>query len=167
VTSDKVKNGSLVRADFRHGELPVGRSGAPGAQGPLGPQGSAGPQGQQGPIGPPGPQGPRGATGPQGPPGASGPQGDAGPQGPDGPPGLSGYTRAHAGMQMTSASATLTPQCPPGDMALGGGPSANSERVTFVDSQPTADGTGWFVSAKADAAGPLIGVDVICASVAR
>jgi Collagen triple helix repeat (20 copies) len=167
VTSDKVKNGSLVRADFRHGELPVGRPGAPGAQGPLGPQGSAGPQGQQGPIGPPGPQGPRGATGPQGPPGASGPQGDAGPQGPDGPPGLSGYTRAHAGMQMTSASATLTPQCPPGDMALGGGPSANSERVTFVDSQPTADGTGWFVSAKADAAGPLIGVDVICASVAR
>jgi len=167
VTSEKVRNGSLVRADFKRGQLPAGRPGAPGAPGPLGSQGAAGPQGQQGPAGAPGTQGPRGATGPQGPPGPSGPQGDQGDQGPQGPPGLSGYARAHAGMQMTGTTNTLTAQCPPGDMALGGGPSSNSERVTFLDSQPTPDGTGWTVVAKADAAGPLIAIDAICANVIR
>ncbi len=46
--------------------------GAPGPQGPVGPQG---------PIGPSGPQGPIGRTGPQGQPGPAGPQGEPGPAG--------------------------------------------------------------------------------------
>lgn len=46
ITSSKVKNGSLLRRDFRTGQLPTG---------PQGPQGLQGPQGQQGPPGPPGP----------------------------------------------------------------------------------------------------------------
>jgi hypothetical protein len=40
VTSAKVKNGALLRTDFKSGQLP---SGAPGSQGPQGPQGAPGP----------------------------------------------------------------------------------------------------------------------------
>ena len=45
VTSRKVLDGSLLRVDFRAGQLP---------QGPQGPAGPPGPQGPQGPQGPPG-----------------------------------------------------------------------------------------------------------------
>jgi hypothetical protein len=47
VTSSKVKNGSLLKSDFRAGQLPAG------------PRGLQGPAGLQGPVGP---QGPAGAT---------------------------------------------------------------------------------------------------------
>ncbi len=43
VTSDKVANRTLVAADFRAGQLPVG------------PRGPSGPSGPSGPVGPPGP----------------------------------------------------------------------------------------------------------------
>jgi hypothetical protein len=46
VISSKVKNGSLLKADFKAGQLPAG------PQGPQGPQGSQGIQGTQGPAGP-------------------------------------------------------------------------------------------------------------------
>ena len=48
ITSAKVDDGSLLRADFAASELPQGPQ---GAQGPQGPQGSQGPQGVQGPPG--------------------------------------------------------------------------------------------------------------------
>ena len=51
VTSIKVKNGSLLRADFRAGQIP---SGPPGPQGPAGPAGPTGPAGATGPAGPAG-----------------------------------------------------------------------------------------------------------------
>jgi hypothetical protein len=51
VTSIKVKNGSLVRADFKSNQIP------------RGPAGPAGPAGAAGASGPAGPQGPAGATG--------------------------------------------------------------------------------------------------------
>ena len=54
VTSVKVKNGSLLRSDFRAGQIPAG---------PPGPQGPAGPAGPTGPTGPAGPAGPAGAVG--------------------------------------------------------------------------------------------------------
>ena len=60
VVSSKVKNGSLVAADFKPGQLPRG---APGAAGPAGPAGPQGPQGTTGPAGPQGSQGPKGDTG--------------------------------------------------------------------------------------------------------
>jgi hypothetical protein len=47
VISSKVRNYSLVRADFKPGQIPRG---LPGVPGPLGP---AGPTGPQGPAGPP------------------------------------------------------------------------------------------------------------------
>jgi hypothetical protein len=55
VTTAKVRNGSLLAADFRAGQLRAG---------PSGPQGQPGPQGERGP------QGPAGDRGPQGPPGS-------------------------------------------------------------------------------------------------
>lgn len=42
VTGSKVKNGSLMAADFRAGQLPVGPKGDPGAQGPKGDPGAPG-----------------------------------------------------------------------------------------------------------------------------
>jgi hypothetical protein len=49
VTSSKVKNHSLLKVDFRPGQLPRG------ATGPAGPKGAAGPTGPTGPSGPVGP----------------------------------------------------------------------------------------------------------------
>ena len=48
VTSVKVKNGALLRTDFKPGQLPAG---------PRGPAGATGPAGARGPQGPPGPSG--------------------------------------------------------------------------------------------------------------
>ncbi len=167
VNSEKVRDGSLVAADFRRGQLARGPRGQQGADGPQGPQGAAGPQGLAGPQGPGGPPGPVGAVGPQGPPGMPGPQGDTGPIGPTGPPGISQYAHVSRNKQMAGANDSVSVSCPPGTKVIGGGASANSERVTIINSQPTADEAGWLVTAKADAAGPLIAADAICAVIIR
>ncbi len=52
ITSKQIKNGSLLAADFKKGQLPRGAAGARGAQGPQGAQGAQGPQGPQGPGAP-------------------------------------------------------------------------------------------------------------------
>jgi hypothetical protein len=54
VVSSKVKNGSLLVADFRPGQIPAGPPGLTGPAGPAGPAGAAGPQGPAGPAGPAG-----------------------------------------------------------------------------------------------------------------
>jgi hypothetical protein len=51
----QVRNGSLLKVDFKAGQLPRG------ARGPAGPAGVAGPAGPTGPAGPAGPTGPAGA----------------------------------------------------------------------------------------------------------
>jgi hypothetical protein len=51
VNSSKVINGSLLRKDFRAGQLPQGPRGPRGLGGPAGPAGSAGPAGASGPSG--------------------------------------------------------------------------------------------------------------------
>ena len=45
VVSAKVRNGSLLRADFRAGQIPAGPAGAAGPAGPAGAAGAAGPPG--------------------------------------------------------------------------------------------------------------------------
>lgn len=45
VTTTNVKNGSLLKADFKAGQVPSGPPGAPGAPGAKGPTGPAGPAG--------------------------------------------------------------------------------------------------------------------------
>jgi hypothetical protein len=82
VGSSDVHDYSLLKRDFKPGQLPAGPTGATGPAGPAGPEGPQGPQGATGPAGatgPVGPAGPRGLTG------ATGPQGPAGPQGATGP----------------------------------------------------------------------------------
>jgi len=54
VTSVKIKNGTLLKGDFKAGQLPVG---------PAGPAGPAGATGAPGPTGATGPAGATGATG--------------------------------------------------------------------------------------------------------
>ena len=49
VTSPKVRNGSLLKVDFKKGQLPAGPRGPAGSPGPPGPKGATG---QQGPAGP-------------------------------------------------------------------------------------------------------------------
>jgi Collagen triple helix repeat (20 copies) len=61
VGTRQVINGSLLKKDFKAGQLPRG------ARGPRGFAGAAGAQGVQGPPGPQGVQGPPGAQGAQGP----------------------------------------------------------------------------------------------------
>lgn len=51
VTSAKVRNGTLLRTDFKTGQVPAG------ARGPAGPRGAAGAPGATGPTGPTGPAG--------------------------------------------------------------------------------------------------------------
>jgi hypothetical protein len=70
ITSAKVKNRSLLAADFKTGQLPAGPAGV------IGPKGDAGPAGPTGPRGVQGPQGSKGAEGDQG------PKGDTGAPGP-------------------------------------------------------------------------------------
>jgi hypothetical protein len=56
VTSSKVRNHSLLRADFKSGQIPRG------ARGPVGPAGATGPKGATGARGPTGPAGAAGTA---------------------------------------------------------------------------------------------------------
>ena len=51
VISSKVKDHSLLKADFASGQIPAGPRGAPGAPGAPGPAGARGPTGPAGPSG--------------------------------------------------------------------------------------------------------------------
>jgi hypothetical protein len=54
VNSRKVKDGTLLAADFKSGQLPAGAQGLPGPRGIEGPRGADGPQGAKGTPGAPG-----------------------------------------------------------------------------------------------------------------
>jgi hypothetical protein len=69
--------------------------------------------------------------------------------------------------KMAGANDFVSVACPAGTKVIGGGASANSARVTFINSQPTPDEAGWIVTATADAAGPMIAADAICAVIVR
>jgi hypothetical protein len=71
VVSSKVRNHSLLAADFKQGQLPRGEEGPAGSVGAPGPAGPAGPAGPTGPAGSKGSTGATGSQGPQGPPGFS------------------------------------------------------------------------------------------------
>jgi len=129
VTSGKVKNGSLRKADFKASDLPVGPAGAQGAQGLQGPKGDKGDQGLQG---------------------LQGPTGNVGP--------ATTRFFQHPSDLAAGSSATLTVFCPAGEAAIGGGirGDANDSEATTVtgtrpavsaaNTNPPADGgtfTGW------------------------
>jgi hypothetical protein len=83
VSTQKVKDGSLLAKDFKRGQLPAsanGNTGATGAQGPKGDTGATGARGPKGDAGSQGAQGPQGETGGVGPTGPKGERGADGPQ---------------------------------------------------------------------------------------
>jgi hypothetical protein len=111
VGTDQVRDGSLMRRDFRPGTVLRGPAGIAGAQGPAGPQGQKGETGAQGG---PGVQGSTGERGVQGP---------AGPQGPTGPSGTASISEAYSEHVTTPAGGFAFTQavCPAGKRVVGGG----------------------------------------------
>ena len=66
LTTREVKDYSLLKRDFKRGQLPRGPHGHRGPKGAPGARGDRGPTGDPGPKGDAGPQGPRGLNGPPG-----------------------------------------------------------------------------------------------------
>ena len=115
VTSVKVKNGSLLRADFKSGQIP------------------AGPQGPAGPAGPAGPSGPQGI------------QGIQGIQGPPGPVNVAYVTSAPKVIATGAKTTTNTAECPAGLRVMGGGVSTSTFNVNAsIDSTLNQGSTGWY-----------------------
>jgi hypothetical protein len=142
VGSDQVRDGSLLRRDFKGGVLLRGAQGTPGSQGAMGPQG---PKGDTGAQGGPGPQGSTGETG------ATGAKGDTGSQGPSG---IAGYTSAYSAHTIVPAGGFRFAQaeCPDGTRILAGGYTV--EDVSNAILVPTSGypigtsggGSGWYVT---------------------
>jgi hypothetical protein len=142
VTTEKVRNGSLLATDFKPGQLPVG------------PRGLAGTQGIPGLKGDPGA---KGATGPMGDPGAKG------------DPGAPGATNVVVRTESTDVNgaggrALFQVLCAPGERAVGGGAST-TDSLTAAELQqsfPVGDNgvrlsegqtpTGWQTLVKNDSA---------------
>jgi hypothetical protein len=140
VTSSKVRNGSLLRRDFRAGQLPRG------------------PRGPQGPQGPQGPEGPRGLTGERG------PVGERGPAGPPGQPGATNVTVTVGPAGTGNSIAT----CPVGTRATGGGGVVTTPQAFLTASAPTVQTgipTAWEAEAELAGGGPaMVEAYVVCAA---
>lgn len=144
VTTGKVRDGSLRKADFGAGELPAGATGAPG---------------------------PKGETGPKGDPG---PKGDTGAAGATGTTGAATVRTVTAAADIPDGSkVSVDAFCPAGQQAIGGGArgddvqseettvSSSRPVISSTDSNPPLDGqgfTGWRVTVRNDAAGVLLGL---------
>jgi hypothetical protein len=127
VGTKQVVNHSLLKKDFKSGQLPRGR------RGPLGPAGPAGP------------------TGPAGPVGAAGARGAQGIQGPPGPVNLTYVASADIALP-AGAQGVAVAQCPAGTVVTGGGAFTDStDTAVNVNSSyiSTSDGTApdqWVVA---------------------
>jgi Collagen triple helix repeat (20 copies) len=144
VGTRQVINHSLLRLDFKAGQLPRGPRGLQGPPGAQGPQGPAGPQGSAGPRGPAGPQGPAG---------------------------VSGYARV-LGSTVSVAPGTKGfgfATCPAGTNPLGGGvfPTSGNNDLRLVDEAVDieAAGIGWGVDMfdESGTTTETFRVQVICA----
>jgi hypothetical protein len=142
VGTKQVINGSLLKKDFKPGQLPRG------AQGPAGPAGAKGSAGPAGPAGP------------------------AGAQGVPGPPGPVGVTYVTSAVMTVAAGAQATQAaiCPSGLVAIGGG-SVNDSTDTSVNTNASDWGfttdpnvpDAWIVTVNnVGAAAAHFEVDAIC-----
>lgn len=168
VTSLKVKNGSLMAADFKAGQLPAGAQGLKGDPGPQGPQGAQGHTGPQGPKGATGAQGPKGATGAQGAVGPKGAQGVPGPQGAAGAPGATNVVvrSASSGPINPGLSDVAVAKCNAGETRVGGGAGTTlMPKATLTASYPNVSNE-WRVSYRNDGNSPgqSITAFILCAS---
>jgi hypothetical protein len=130
-----------------------------------------GPQGNTGVSGPAGPKGDTGAIGPQGPAGPQGPQGLQGVQGSPGAAGVSGYNVQTTEVTIQAGSVGgETVQCPPGQVALGGGWGAGLVGHYFDINQSTpftvnTPNDSWhFVIDNESGIVINVGLDAICAN---
>lgn len=154
VTSGKVRDGALLRKDFKPGQLLAGPRGSTGATGATGASGA------QGPTGPPGPQGSVGSTG------ASGAQG---------PPGgfdlakISYVTGPTFAVPPTTTGLVVgndTP-CPTGNKAIGGGYTIfSADTVRVVLSEPSGHPeSGWSMGFTNNSAGSVnVRITAVCAA---
>jgi hypothetical protein len=153
VTSDKVRDGGLLRKDFKAGQLLAG---------PRGSTGATGARGAQGPAGPPGPQGSVGSTGATGAPGAQGSPG--------------GFDLAKISY-VTGPTFAVPPTttglivgndtpCPTGNKAIGGGYTIfSADTVRVVSSEPSGTGSGWSVGFTNNSAGSInVRITAVCAA---
>jgi hypothetical protein len=140
VGTRQVVNGSLLKQDFRSGQLPRG------ARGPAGPAGATGAAGPSGPAGP------------------------AGTAGQDGPPGPVALIYQNSGQHSLPSGQTTTQQvlCPEGTFAVGGGlQGANitvdsSDQLGFPE-WPSDPGIGWTATVtNTGGADTTFQLDVIC-----
>ena len=108
ITSAKVKDGSLLKGDFKAGELPAG---------------------------PAGPQGPKGDTGAKGDKGDAGAPGAPGAPGANGANGVSGREIVESPLTDVAANTTefLTVSCPAGKVAIGGGVDVGSSTGVTIN----------------------------------
>lgn len=148
VTSVKVKDGSLLKSDFKAGELPTQSSQVlPGEKGAQGPQGEKGDKGEKGETGAKGDTGASGEPGTNGAPGAPGAPGTNG---------VSGRVLANGADTAVANGATksFTVSCPVGKASTGGGYSTSSAvGVTLNLSRP--DGNGWYIRVTNNSGGSL------------
>jgi hypothetical protein len=138
-----VRDGSLLAADFKPGQLPAG---------PQGVQGDPGPQGPEGPQGPPG---------------------TAGTDGPAGPPGMTHLSFATAQSPFNSGDKFAAAQCPAGKRVVGSGFSILPTTANAVARSLAVDlgGTSLTVVAHEGPGGEALTWTVqaraVCATVAR
>jgi hypothetical protein len=143
VGTRQVINGSLLKKDFKAGQIPRGK------RGPAGPAGA------------------RGATGPAGPAGRAGP---AGPAGQDGPPGPVVLIYRNSGAHSLPSGQTTTQQvaCPQGWFAVGGGVQGANITVNSSDQLgypewPSDPGIGWTATVtNTGGTDTTFQLDVIC-----
>jgi hypothetical protein len=163
VTGLKVKNGTLVAADFKAGQLPVG------PQGPKGDTGAAGAQGLKGEAGAQGPKGDKGDAGAQGIAGPKGDKGDPGTPGAAGAAGFSGWEKVDSQYTVMAPGGVngMTAQCSAGKTALGGGYYTSGATIAVTYSGPYGvTATNWHVEGKnVDNQSGELGAFVICAKV--
>jgi len=140
VGTGQVINGSLLKKDFKSGQLPRGARGAQGIPGAAGP------------------------VGPHGPAGAVGPKGDVG------PPGPVVLLYRNSGAHSLPAGQTTTQQvaCPPDWFAVGGGVlggtiTVNSSDQLGLPEYPAPPGSGWTATVtNTGATDTTFQLDVIC-----
>jgi len=114
---------------------------------------------------------PAGARGPAGPTGAQGDPGQAGAPGTPGAPGLSGYQQVVASEAASSSSVhTLTADCPPGKVVVGGGARVFSgEGSAFIDESYPDSNTSFYGETRTVSGAAVnhgIVVVAVCAEVA-
>jgi hypothetical protein len=158
VTGAKVRDGTLLAADFEAGQLragPQGERGAPGAAGPKGDSGAKGDPGVRGPAGARGPAGPKGDPGPPGPPGRSG------------APGISGWELVISPGKAVALHETEwdAVHCPARKKVVGGGVSVDPGFSNVVQTAPLNDGVGWSGGVRSISSAVAMFVWAICAYV--